>query len=240
VQALAGQLGRLHKGDGQPVHPRGQPDGVEPAPGHRMAADQGRGVGDRHQGPADVLVQASQGPPQLGQHLGRDPERHRRLQHRGRPSPGRPSQLGQHLGQQRVPGQAPDRLVVGVQGGAQGVHGGRGRGQQLPGQPLAGPEPGQGQGGGQWRPGQQGDPLLGLELVGEDPPLGQGLAGVGGHAARVKDQPGPDQGRERVGQGDHLPGAAEPAPGHGRDEAVVDPVGQEPAQLGPDPGVAAQ
>jgi translation initiation factor IF-2 len=125
-------------------------------------------------------------------------------------------------------------------GGAQGVHGGRGRGQQLPGQPLPGPQPGQGQGGGQRRPGQQGDPLLGLEPVGEDPPLGQGLGGVGGPAARLQDQPGPDQRRERVGQGDDLAGAAEPPPGHGRDEAVVDPVGQEPAQLGPDPGVAAE
>jgi hypothetical protein len=125
-------------------------------------------------------------------------------------------------------------------GGAQGVHGGRGRGQQLPGQPLPGPQPGQGQGGGQRRPGQQGDPLLGLEPVGEDPPLGQGLGGVGGPAARLQDQPGPDQGRERVGQGDHLPGAPGPAAGHGRDEAAVDPVGQKAAQLGPDPGVAAQ
>jgi hypothetical protein len=43
-----------------------------------------------------------------------------------------------------------------------------------------------------------------------------------------------------VGQGDDLPGAADPAPGHGRDEAVVDPVDQERTELRPDPGVAAE
>jgi hypothetical protein len=115
----------------------------------------------------------------------------------------------------------------------------RGRGQQLAGQALGRPQPGQGQGGGHRRPGQQGDPLLGPEPVGERPALGQGGPGVPDRPVRRQDQPGPDQGLEGVGQGDHLAGAADPGPRHRRDEAVVDPVDQEPAQLRPDPGVAA-
>jgi hypothetical protein len=170
-----------------------------------------------------------------------DPERHRRLERRRRALAvaDRPAQVGQDPLQERVAGQAADRLVVGVEGGGQGVHGGRGRRQQLAGQALAGPQPGQDQGGGHRRPGEQGDPLLGPEPVGERPALGQGSPGVPDRPVRLKDQPGPDQGLEGVGQGDHLAGAADPAPRHGRDEAVVDPVDQEPAQLRPDPGVAA-
>jgi hypothetical protein len=76
--------------------------------------------------------------------------------------------------------------------------------------------------------------------VGERAPLGQRRPGVLGRPVRSQDQPGPGQGLEGVGERDHLPGGAGPAPGHGRDQAVVDPVDQEPAQLRPDPGVPAQ
>ena len=82
-------------------------------------------------------------------------------------------------------------------------------------------------------------PSLAWSRWGQRAPLGQGGARVPHGAARPDDQAGADQGLEGVGERDHLAGAADPAPRHGRDEAVVDPVDQEPAQLRPDPGVAA-
>jgi hypothetical protein len=83
-------------------------------------------------------------------------------------------------------------------------------------------------------------PSLARNGCGPHPAVGQGRGRVPGPAVGREDQPVPGDGLEGVGQGDDLARAGRPAPGHGRDEAVVDPVDQEPAQLRPDPGVAAE
>jgi hypothetical protein len=222
VQALAGQLAGLHQRHRQRVHPRRQAEVVEAAARHHPAADHGGGVGHGGQRLPDVLVQPAEGPRELRQDLRGHPERHRGLMppplrdrtragpiHRGAGPLQRPAHAGQDGVQDRVAGQLADGLVVGVQRRPQRVDGGGRGGQELAGEPLTGPQPGERHGGGHRRAGQQRDTLLGPQLVGQGTPGGQRRPGVVRLAVRPQHLADPDQGLEGVRQRDHLAGAAD-------------------------------